>query len=241
MNLQFDIITPIQGLLQQGRLWINKDGLIETKMVFPHDSPWLFVNPDKERDCGLWSKIMFNYYKIIPKGCMKCWKIATKPRTLDEAFKMLAFQEKLGLPSKTGMETRDYSGNLGGWASIWHCSLSYGLEEAREQYALVKKKMQDEFGELPLVLKRGCTAMEKVMGPSDKWKTTEDWEIKERQIEAAFAPWPVFTPPKYLEPYIKRRWIEYAAAHGDLTYLKYCSNPINPSLVFYHRGEGLDI
>jgi len=232
--LQFDIITPIQGLFKQGHLWINKDGLIETKMVFPYNSPWIFVNPAKDRDCGFWSKIMFNCYKIIPMGCMKCWKLAAKPRNLDEAFKMLTLQRKLGLPSKTGMEQRDYSGNLGGWASIWHCSLDYGLKEAKEQYSLVKEKIQEEVGDLPLILKKGCTAMEKVMGPSDKWQTTEDWRIKENLIEEAFAPWPIFSPPKYLEPYVIKTWIEQAAAHGDSTYLKYCEKPIVTPIVTYN-------
>jgi len=237
--LRFDIITPIRELLRQGQLWINKDKLIEFKMTVFYDSPWIHVNPALDRKCGLWSRIMFNRYKIIPKGCMQCWKLSAHPGNLDEAFKMLELQKRLGLASKTGMELRDYSGNLDGWTSIWHCPLGCGLKKAREQHSLVEKAIQEKFGmDAPeLVLKRGCTEMEKGIGASDKWETTATWEFKEKLIEAVFIPWPDASPPQYLEPYIKKKWIERAASCGDSTYLKHCEKPIISPLVFYHESD----
>ena len=233
----FDVLAPIRGLLERGSCWINKEGQVESKIVISYQSPWLHAKHAEDRTCGFWTRIMFVFYKILPRGCVNCWKVVSRPRNLDEAYKMFALQKKLDLPSKTGMEQRGYSGHYGGWGSFWYCPLGGGLEGARETFAKVEEQIKREFGkDAPeVILKRGCTEMEKMAGPSDKWEYPKEVEMKERMINAVWVPQFTSPPqPKMLKVHIERQWIEWAAEHDDLTYLEQCDRPIISPQVHYN-------
>lgn len=232
----FDVLDPIRPLLNDGRFFINEEGLIERRSRISHDSPWLHAKHDHSRLCALWAQIMFSFYRIVPRGCQNCWKVTTQPRNLKEAFAILELQEQMGMPSKTGMEQREYSGRLGGWSSFWYCPLDGGLEGARKVYDRVSKVLHKTFdGKLKVSLKRACTEMEHRAGPTDKWQYSTGLELKEKLIEAVFAPIEVKEHPSFLKVHIEKQWIKWACAHGDLTYLEYTNGqPLLPSAVIYN-------
>ena len=75
--------------------------------------------------------------------------------------------------------------------------------------------------------------MEQKAGPTDQWKYRIEHEIKEKLIEAAYAPTIDAEVPKMLEISIKRQWIEWAATHGDMSYLKYTNGKIFRGPIWY--------
>jgi len=235
----FDILEPIKGLLDRGVYWINLDGLVETKVAISHLSPWRHAKHAEDRSCAFCAQVLFTYYHILPKDCMNCWKIVAHPKDYAQACEMLELQKEFGVPSKTGMEERQYSGSLGGWSSFWYCPLDGGLDEARTVFTLVEQTVRKRFGEdaPKVILKRGCTEMEKMAGPSDKWQYPLTAQIKEQLVRAAYVPRISHPHPRMLEVHIEKKWIEWAAAHGDLSYLKEVESPIISPQVFYHESE----
>lgn len=234
----FDVIGPIEHLIRRGTYWINQDGLIEAKMQISAESPWLFAKQEEERQCRFWAQIIFQHYDFIPKGCYNCWKVVGHPENFDQAVQVFRFQKKLNLPSKTGMEQRDYTGHYGGWSSFWYCPYACGLDGAREYFEKIKKALKDEFGSyaLKVRLKRACTEMEQKVGPTDQWQYQMAHHIKEQAIKAAWVHIGNPIVPALAEVNTKRRWIEWAAGHGDDSYLKYGNEKILRSAVFYDES-----
>lgn len=223
----FDILQPVRRLLEQEVLWINEEGKIERKQIMASTSLWLFGERPVDRDCELYHKIIFNYYHFAPRNCHNCWKIVAKPRNLKEAYGVHDLQRKLALPSKVGPETRLYSGNRGGWSAFWYAPLKDGLEGGRELLKRVKRTLLARFGhDLGVFLKRGCTEMERAFGPSDRWEYTKGNELTENMIEAVYELGWDSKQPLCLEVHIKRQWIEWAIAHGDMTYLDYTGGKV---------------
>ena len=231
----FDVLEPIKHLLDRGIYWINREGLIESRTSISHESPWLFGARLGDRECRFWGAIIFAFYGFIPRGCQNCWKVVGHPKDLEEAIEVWKFQRKLGVPSKTGMEQRNYSGHLGGWSSFWYAPLDGGLVGGRRLFESIKRALRKEFGNeaMKVRLKRGCTEMEQKVGPTDGWKYRIEHEIREKLIKAAFAPTFDAEVPKVLEVSIKKQWIEWAATHGDMSYLKYTQGKIIRSPVWY--------
>lgn len=239
----FDVLGSIRHYLDRGVYSINTEGLIERKINISHQSPWLFARHDDERKCALWAQVMFSDYKIISSGCMNCWKVTCSPRNLKEAFAILELQKeiKLGDSAKTGMEQRTYTGKMGGWSSFWYASLKDGLEGGRKLFVEVKKAMSARFECPPKVtLKRGCTEMERAAGPSDKWEYGVGTELKEQMIDAVYAPMEQPKHPRFLEVYIQKQWIEWAATYGDKTYLEFVSTPLLSEIVTYNNSVHSD-
>lgn len=234
----FDVLGPIRHLLDRGIYWISKEGLIESRTSISHESPWLFGARPDDRRCRFWGAVIFPFYGFVPKGCHNCWKVVGHPKNLEEAIEVWKFQKKLGLPSKTGMEQRNYSGHLSGWSSFWYAPLGGGLEGGRRFFESIKRALRKEFGSgaMKIGLKKGCTEMEQKAGPTDQWEYRIDHEIKEKLIEAAYAPTIDAEVPLMLEVSIKRQWIEWAATHGDMSYLKYTNGKIFRSPVWYEES-----
>ncbi len=225
-----DLVAPMLPLIHAKRWQINLDKKFEVApgRGYDENSPWIHTKFDGDRNCGLWSGVMFKVFRIVPKGCFDCWKVVTRPRNLKETMAVLELQKKMNLPSKVGMEQRDYSGKLGGWGAFWYCPLGGGLAGARKHHRMVEKAVHKKVSpELNVFLKRACTEMEMGLGPTEKWVYQKEWEMFEELIVASFEP--LAEPglaPKFLEMHVMRKWIEWASSHGDETYLEYVDNPI---------------
>lgn len=227
--LMGDVLSPIVGQLQSGRLRLHANGKITESTRLAFERPWLTAVVDRERNCSKWLEIYFKIYKIIPKGCRNCWKIAFRPKTLEDAFKVLELQKEMGINSKTGLERRGKTGNKGGYASFWYADLSDGLEEAREIYSLVIRKLNEVIGYADgTTLKRGCTEMEQfsngTFGNSSQWDSREKvFDMTEKLLDTVFEIPELYKGdmPQMVTNFIKINWIEWAYEHGDETYLKF--------------------
>ena len=216
-----DILTPqVLNVIRAGVFQIRQiDGKIKQDLPpgMEADMPWIFVPGEDERNCRLWSQVYLPYYHIVPRGCFNCWKVVFRPRTLKELFTVRKLQKKLGLHGKCGMELRRGSTFKGLWVAFWYAPLSGGLEWAKELHKQVERAVQHELGmQNRVILKRACTEMEDMIGPSEKWffpevqHTVEDylnsiWEVEKESLEQ----------PDFLKIHIFRRWIEYAWENRD--------------------------
>ena len=100
---------------------------------FNSDTPWIFAALPKDRECGKWQRIYFQRFKILPRGCMHCWKIVARPKNLDELLEARKLQEKMGLASKCGVDLRFSETYKGIHLAFWYCPQG-DLEGARELY-----------------------------------------------------------------------------------------------------------
>lgn len=230
---------------------MDLDGKVRIPLKGDTDGVWLSRTKDPQRECIKWLSVYFQYFKVIHPGCMSCWKIFYFPRTVEELFEIHEKQKehKLGRIAncKCGIETRAYSGRLGGYAAFWYNKLGCGLDKARE----VCKQLGEEY-QLPLKLKRGCTEMEQFtinhLGlDSSEWdRLLEPARHKLTLLEHIFeldeSKIPVQTQMVVND--IKTRWIEFAAEHGDMTYRKFVDKEFFPQLKEYSssidRGRDID-
>jgi hypothetical protein len=204
--------------------------------------PWIENGVDRERSCLLWLNLYFKHFAFIPRKCFGCWKTYCNPSSLKELVEIYEFQQKesrsvVDIPCKCGIETRPFTGNLGGYAAFWYNPLGCSLADARVNTNL----LSDALGK-KLALKRGCTEMEQWtrrrfgLG-SDKWDKllAKETEFQEAMLDAL-----VRIEGKVAERMptavvvdVKQRWIEHAAMHGDSTYLEYTNSSMFPKLVNY--------
>jgi hypothetical protein len=116
----------------------------------------------------------------------------------------------MDLPSKIGMDVRPYT--FGAWAGF-----IYGdtLEEGRKYYKMAKKEIPKD---IPIILKRGCTEMER-MKPSDTWDILDKRELElEEKLNNIFSfSEEHFFQAEWLKSEVKERWIRRAIEIGDST------------------------
>ena len=233
-----DILTPIQGKF---KVEFDAEGnpKIYLRPILAFDSPWISTMPSIDRACDLW-KVYFNHYKIIPRGCRNCFKVATQVPTLKELFKVLEYQRGHKDNCKCGIEQRAFVGKLGNYGAYWYAPMKEGLEGARKLW----KRLSNDFPTFEMILKRGCTEFEMAYPPSDNWDTfagSGKWNFKEDLLDTLFVCDPVTlkveaNTPKMLETHIIRHWIEWAYEHNDKTYLDYVSNPFKPQILQYEKS-----
>ncbi len=132
-----------------------------------HDVPWVYVRSHESRECGFWHQIVFDVYKYFPVGCLNCWKVVVRPRTVKELFQLHEYQSNV-YPGhcKCGIETRPYvHGNYGGY--FYNDSLNKGLESYRRVRADINRYISPD---ISVILKRACTEYEVTFGDSSKWE-----------------------------------------------------------------------
>jgi hypothetical protein len=223
-----DPIEDFQKLFENRGLHIRDDGKIEPNMGRTWNSPWVHIRIAGNRDCFLWKDVMFPAYNFVPSGCQSCWKTVVRPSTLEQLMGLYEIQKKLDLPSKCGIELREYvHGLYGGYF------YADSLEEGREQYRIVREAVP---AEIPVILKRACTEYEMKIGPSNKWEVTEYQKKIERYISDIFVSDVKRIPqPEFLVENVMKKWVRWAYAHGDPTYKLYTgAMKLYPDYVTYH-------
>ena len=178
--------------------------------------PWIFTNYNARRKhCSHWNSVYCGEFGLIPVFCRtRCWKTVVKPRNVKELFQLFEVFKMLDLPSKCGMDLRKYT--YGAWAGfIYGDSLEQGLEYYKKCRTAVNREMSNR---VPVILKRGCTEMERIV-PSDQWdKMPKDQLAFEHQLDDLFEFGELhFNTAGWLKREIKERWIERAIEIGDPT------------------------
>jgi hypothetical protein len=242
---EVDILQPLLPGFQQRKLKLFSDGKIHWEASLDPNWPWLSGRICPQRLCSKWHEIYFAYCRIIPRGCRNCWKVTFKPETLVELMKVYQLQQETDIPGKCGVETRAWTGNLGGYSSFWYAPLDGGLKQARELHELLRTKLttllQTDVKNF-VSLKRGCTEMEHHsvrvgLGGSDKWdEGAKHFDMIEDLLNATFVDPDVekMEEPTIFKIHVRKAWIEWAAEHGDMTYLQFTDGKFNPEIVGYH-------
>lgn len=226
----------------KGRFKMNTDGRIPITLTMDLNQVWINNGRDPNRECILWLWTFFKYYSVLPSHCLCCWKTYCAPESLRELMEIHKFQQEdsrtfADISCKCGIEIRPFSGGLGQYRAFWYNPLSGGLAQARKNTHTLSEALGRK-----LFLKRGCTEMEQFTRAafnkgSDSWEDVVNAGMKFKQelLESTF-----FIDgempnklPKALEVDILQRWIEFAAEHGDQTYLDFVDKPFFPKLTQY--------
>ena len=242
-----DLIRPIIPFLQRtANYYMGGDGRVHTTMWGPEsDTPWSHNTSDSGRDCGLWHNIMFDLYGFIPTPCMECWKVVVAIDTVEQLFDMDKMQQGLKEHSKCGIEVRDYVPRNYG-AYFYNASVDEGQRRYRQvvdaisERPLLKVLLEpvDEDGyPKKVILKRGCTEFERKFPKSNNWvATAEQVQVEQGIVELFDRDFPLSEQLPMQKLHVYRKWIEFAVAHGDMTYLKFTDGkPMFPPPVTYHK------
>jgi hypothetical protein len=204
-----DILQPIMPLIRDYTLLLGDDGKIRSRLrTRIIDSDWIHIKHCPHRQCWKWMRICWERYQLLAEGCMGCWKICMKLDTLDQAMAVHRLQQRMDLPSKTGIEKRFYAGRK--FSAFWYGPILEGLGGARKLYKRVKRLVHKEIDpRIRVILKRGCTELELALGPSDQWERTKPEKAKylEMMIDATFENPPITLPtPEIERTHIYARW-----------------------------------
>ena len=235
-----DLYRLLETAIVNGNLKPRSDGKFEFTGGYAWDTPWEYTNTDPANDC-LFGEIIFEAVADrmapgsmgVPLSCQNCWKVVTRPKTLQQLFTIRDIQLELKHPSKVGIETRpSVYGLYGGY---WY---NHSLREGLERYRQVRGMIDTNLGpDVPLLLKRGCTEMEAKYGDSQKWRPGYGQKEIEQYIRnhIVFPPRST-TPPKENIPHIHRKWVEWAYQNGDETYKEYTDGrPLYTPYRTYHH------
>lgn len=217
-----DVIGPAEGFMERNGFALFSDGKIRSfqkKRHFKLNSSWINVRIAEDRNCFLWHIVYFQVYRIISRNCFHCWKITTSPKTLKDLLAIYDLQQKMGLPSKCGIERRPFAQHKAVYNAFWYAPMKGGLEEARNLHKNISLKVKDVLGvQTPVILKRGCTEMENAAGPSNLWEYTERQRMFEDLLEATWdLPRFPYEEPSCLVPATMKKWIFHAIEHQDPT------------------------
>lgn len=226
--MQANILRKVEGLILRGDLKRDGEKLIARSSNTLYN-PYIHSNPEKDimRKCGLWLDVYFKHFQIVPIGCRNCWKVVMTMDTLEQLMQVKELQEIHDQPSKCGIEVRAFTGELGKYKAYWYASLFDGLAGARRLFHKVVDNitplMKPCEGNFTIILKRGCTEMERHFGDSSKWdEVAKHWDAMQELLDTTFEMDELpMRQPGLDKVEILTKWIEYAYEHGDSTYRKY--------------------
>lgn len=197
---------------------------------------WYHVKPFVP-ECMYWNAIMSIFGKgnsFVPIRCQNCWKVVAKPRTLKELYQVLDIQKAIDIPSKCGIEQREYVPSH--YGAYWYNETK---EDGMDCYENVRKQVSECISkDVPVILKRGCTEYEQgVNGPSDKWKPFEGQHKYEEYIKAKIELMKANEgQSEFLKTMVKDKWNRFAHSRGDFSYVEFNDGKLlYPKYVTYHK------
>ena len=226
---KWDVVSKLQPLFENGTLFLREDGKIDHLRKPIWHPPWAFIQ-HMGKDCFLYHKIYFTYWKRIHSECQKCWKVCCQPKSLEDLFALYHYQRRVNYPSKCGVEVfRDNSSKK--YGGYFYCN---SQAEGLKRYKEVVKALWP----MSVILKRGCTEYEQELGDSKDWEITPEQEEEEWILRDSFVNNVVdYSQARHLIAHLHKFWIHTAYQMGDLTYLKYTGgNKLFPDLRTYHNG-----
>jgi hypothetical protein len=150
----------------------------------------------------------------------------------------------LDLPSKCGIELRDYTPKH--YGAYFYCD---GFDQGRERYAEIRKAIDDNIEltdkdkPIDVILKRGCTEFEMIKGPSPYWSCSgadlEMYKLAEAFIEINRGN---SSQDPLQKTNVRCKWMLWAHSNGDMSYLPYNGGEkLFPGYVSYHEGDVDDV
>ena len=237
-----DYNSLLMPLLNQGFVWdANTEKLkIPTntdmrKLIY--GTPWCHAKGTPRKNCGLDHQVTFNNFHIIHPRCMSCWKVVVTPKTFKQLCQLEILEKNMDVPSKCGIEMRDYTPKFYGGYFYTH-----SLEEGRERYEQVRKAVNEEIDsgkDLDVILKRGCTEYEMIKGPSVYWNNDRG-EEEMLEIIDAFVEIPRShnRQSEMVKTNVRLKWVLWAHSIGDFTYKELNNGQsLFPDYVKYHEGD----
>ena len=227
--VKIDVLRPILSGFAEKRFRMLRNGKVGwmSRAYIEPNTPWLYSIIDQQRKCYKWLWVYHEYYKIIPRACRNCWKVAYRPKHLAELMKIYKLQGEMDKPSKCGIETRPLTGNKGGYGTFWYSPLGGGLKSARGLRKLVKARLSSCLNrDVPdITIKRGCTEMEQHtvkagIGGSQMWDNgAEIYDLTEDLLDETFIDVRIKEDiePPIMRIHTQRVWIEWAYEHNDPT------------------------
>lgn len=250
MLREIDVLGPVEKYLEQGKFEVDLErGKLYPKTSLLKPKPYLFTKTDPDRICALWT-FFFNEFGLLHPGCLACWKVVGRMESLRQLMEMYKLQREMGLVSKCGCETRGYTKVGGLYSGYWYASLREEIGEAVKLKEKVKEAVKRLPGRVKVVLKRGCTEMEMAFGDSKGWDKLAEkfgWEKRVALLDAVFE---LKDRPELhegrmkmehtlIEPFVMRKWIEFAAENRDETYLDYVDAAfVKPSRTYTKEDFG---
>ena len=219
--IEQDILEPIRPLLEKGVYKFTATGQLEAEYRMTSETPWIHIRQDTTRNCGIWHHVWFDFYKFIPSGCQKCWKVVIRHNTLEELFKVHDLLVSIDMPSKCGIEKRyTVHGLYGGY--MYNDSKEEGLSCLEN----IRKMLPDGVNAF---LKRGCTEFEHKFGDSKEWQVSAEQLALERRLEDLFMQAKQRTAQSdEIKRHVMANWVRFAFANGDKTVDKFISKPLYP-------------
>lgn len=239
-----DILEHLRPLWERGGFKLREaDGKLVGTPNMAIEGPWHYIKHKWEFDCFTWHHVIFEHiskrqvlgFKFVPSRCQECFKVVIRPKTLKQLFALEKLQIAMDKPCKCGIEIRDTVHGL--YGGYFYCK---GLEEGLKRFSEVRQAIDtDKYlgPEVPVILKRACTEYELECGPSDKWEIYPEQLQIEAMVDQYLSKDDVArVQPQHVIWHLHRKWIEYAYAHGDETYLEFTGNrPLYPAVVTYQH------
>ena len=262
-----NIAELLKPLREHGWHWDSDAGkMIPGPTSVTEDLPWITQNLDF--DCYGWNRVFHHtaaQEKMVHTHCQTCFKVVVMPRTFRELLALEEYQEECGLRCKCGIEVRDYvSRPYGGYFYSWEpgelITAQYDSEDGSgvfrvvdDEAALAKgrakyEKIVDDMsyittepGDMPVILKRGCTEFEAHCGPTDepRYRHISDEQIAleaaiDANLEYDHAHF-VGKQPEAVKDAIRIHWAEFAHFIGDMTYVEWLGRTLSVPPVTYHK------
>jgi hypothetical protein len=234
---KWDLIDKLQPLFRGGSYYYDKDSCkIKKHEVLAVNMPWIFARRPEWMNCGLWHQVYFQCLRSVHSQCLNCYKVVVKPQTVKQLFALHELMIDLNLPSKCGIELRDYVKSL--YGGYFYCR---GPEEGQKRYNGVRGLVSRHVSpEVVVTLKRGCTELEILKGDLSKYELTED-DRKWEEIVSQNVDIPDWNgvQPELIKNHIKRMWIAWAYSKNDQTALEFNDgNDLVTQPVTYHDEKG---
>lgn len=208
-NQEEEILHVLVPMYEAGSLTLGNDGKFYATGKQDLSGYWLFTDATRNDDCSLKFNILFQRFNLVPpSGCLDCWKIVIKPRTVAECIEVYEIINAMGVQGKAGYDARDYT--AGHWAAFVYTG---GVKEAQEMWVKVRRAIPIE---IPVILKRGCTEMEEKI-PSTRWKVFPEQLEFENKLFSMLEMTGYMQRPEWLKRYKINKWIRKAAAGGDFS------------------------
>ena len=234
-----DYYTILAPLLQMNYRWdANKKYMKQMgEGYLSAETPWCHSKGTPFKHCNLDHQITFNTFNIIPPRCLNCWKVVVTPTTLVQLFELEQIELQMNVPSKCGIEMRDYTPKFYGGYFYNH-----SLDEGRERYEQVRKMVDSNMTngkDVSVILKRGCTEYEMIKGPSHAWHNTRQEEYMLEVIDAfVHCPRGQGEQSRIVKNHVKMKWFLWAHMNGDMSYKKLNGGKsLFPGYVKYHEGD----
>ena len=206
------------------------------------ETPWIYVNPDKERQC-LRHRTLFFKCGIIPKKCFgECWKVIVKPQNIRELMLLFDLQEHMkdsyeNCWCKCGIEERNYvEAAYGGY--FYNNSQREGIARCKDVMKEVAAHISQDTANR-VYLKKGCTEIELKFGDSRTWEYKDSYARWERIYDEHFVVHKDITPqPGYVREHVLLQWLKHATDKGDKTATFYNEGkPLYASAYKYYQRE----